>query len=268
MQRLASLALLLLMAVVVLASAWLRLNAPHAACDSWPQCRLEQRVDALSPAPHEATDGVRFTHRVAASAALLLIVVMGVPAWRRRQRTASRLLAVLLALALGLSALGVVTPGSRAAAVMLGNLLGGSLMFALAWALWRTLRDGAALPAPLARAACGVALLWLAQAAFGALSGAVAGAGAGAVATPAHLLLALPLAIAAFLLASALRRARRRRESLALLALLALQLLLGVAAGFGAAAPVLVLAHNTGAALGLALLLGWATHRRDPRPGG
>jgi heme A synthase len=264
MQRLASLALLLLMAVVVLASAWLRLNAPRAPCDSWPQCRLEQRIGALSPAPHEATAGVRFTHRVAASAALLLIVVIGVPAWRRRRRTASRLLAVLLALALGLSALGVVTPGSRAAAVMLGNLLGGTLMFALAWALWRTLHDAAALPAPLARAACGVALLWVAQAAFGALSGA----GAGVVATPAHLLLALPLAIAAFLLASALRRARRRRESHALLALLALQLLLGVAAGFGAAAPVLVLAHNTGAALGLALLLGWAIHRRDPRSDG
>lgn len=264
MQRLGALTLLLLMAVVVVASAWLRLNAPRAACDSWPQCRLERRVDATAPTPHDAASGVRVTHRMAASAALLLIVVMGVQAWRRRQRAASTLLAGLLALALALSALGIVTPGSRAAAVMLGNLLGGTLMFALAWALWRTLRDAAALPAPLARAASGVALLWMTQAAFGALSGA----GAGAVATPAHLLLALPLAIAAFLLALALRSARRRRESHALLVLLALQLLLGVASGFGGAAPALVLAHNAGAALGIALLLGWAARRRDPPRGG
>ena len=45
------------------------------------------------------------------------------------------LLAVALVLALGLSVLGIVTPGSCVAGVLLGNLLGGVLMLALAWRL-------------------------------------------------------------------------------------------------------------------------------------
>jgi heme A synthase len=264
MQRLAAIALVLLMAVVVVASAWLRLTTPRPGCDAWPLCRFEQRVEPAGSAVHEATGAVRALHRVAASSVLLLVVALALRAWRGRQRGPLRLLAALLALALGLSALGIATPGSRAASVLLGNLLGGALMFALAWSLWRLSRGMAPLEARLRRAALGVALLWVAQAALGALSGAPASA----VATLAHLLLALLLAIGAFVLALALRRAQRRRESNALLALLALQLALGVAAAVGAAAPLLVLAHNAGAALGLALLLGWAAAPRTGRASG
>lgn len=258
MQRFAARALLLAMAVVLLASAWLRLTPARPACGTWPLCRFEQRLEPVGKAPSEATAAVRLLHRVAALGALVLILALAWQARRRRQRDALRLLGVLLALALALSALGIATPGSRAAAVMLGNLLGGAAMFALAWALWRRLDGAAALPQRLQRAALGVALLWIAQAALGALSGSAASG----VATLAHLLLALLLAIAAFGLALALRRAQHRRESNALLALLALQLALGVAAAFAGAASGLVLAHNAGAALGLALLLGWAAMPR------
>jgi heme A synthase len=260
MQRIGAFALLLAMAVVLVASAWLRLNAPRAGCASWPLCRFEQRAQPAAAAVHAASGAVRAVHRVAASGALLLIVALSWQARRRRERNALRLLGVLLALALALSALGIATPGSRAAAVMLGNLLGGAAMFALAWALWRGLDGAAALPRRLQRAALGVALLWIAQAALGALSGSAASG----VATLSHLLLALLLAIAAFGLALALRRAQHRRESNALLALLGLQLALGAGAAFGGAASGLVLAHNAGAALGLALLLGWVA---GPRAG-
>lgn len=253
-----TLALLLLMAVVVAASGWLRLTQPRAACESWPQCRFVQAAAAVAPLalPRAAESAVRGVHRAAASAALLLIVGLLVLAWRRRDRLALRLLAALLALALGLSLLGIVTPGSRAAAVMLGNLLGGALMFALAWVLWRTQRDAPPLPLPLPlrRAALGLALAWLAQAALGALSGA----DAGWIATVLHLLGAVLLPIAGFVLALAVRRAGRPREARALLGLLALQVLLGLAGAIAAAPAAAVLVHNAAAALGLALLLGWA----------
>jgi heme A synthase len=251
----AALALLLLMAVVVAASGWLRLTQPRVACESWPQCRFVQAAAAAPAAlPRHAEAAVRGAHRAAASAALLLIVGLLVLAWRRRDRPALPLLAALLGLALGLSLLGIVTPGSRAAAVMLGNLLGGALMFALAWVLWRTQRDAPPMPLPLRRAALGMALAWLAQAALGALSGA----DAGWIATLLHLLGAVLLPIAGFVLALAVRRAGRPREARALLGLLALQVLLGLAGAIAAAPAAAVLVHNAAAALGLALLLGWA----------
>jgi heme A synthase len=256
-RRLAA-ATLLLMAVVVLASAWLRLSTPRASCELWPLCRFEAAAtDAAAAAPGDAlTRAVRGAHRAAASAVLLLIVAMGVLAWRRRERAALRPLGAQLALALGLSLLGIATPGSRSAGVMLGNLLGGALMFGLAALWWRMLGAAAAMPAALRRGARALSLLWLAQAALGSLSGA--GMGASAWATLAHLLLALLLVIAAFLLGLAAQRALRRREAHALWLLLALQVALGAGAALGGASTALVLAHNAVAALGLALLLGWA----------
>lgn len=69
---------------------------------------------------------VRATHRGAATAVLLLVLALAVLSLARtpRRPAAGRLALALLVLALGLSVLGIVTPGSRAAGVLLGNLLG------------------------------------------------------------------------------------------------------------------------------------------------
>ena len=264
LRRALALVALLLMVVVVVASAWLRLAQPRPACIDWPGCR-----DALRPALGVAADrviggdrvlaAVRGTHRLAASALLLVVITLAALALARapRDRTVGRFALAMLALALGLAALGVVTPGSRSTAVLLGNLLGGLALLALAWATWRTLR---AMPAPrpsLARWAALGAVLWLLQAALGARSGA----GSGDVAPMAHLahlalaLLALP---GAFAIGHAACRQGCGSEGRALMALAALQGLLGAAAAAFAATPTLVLVHNGAAAAGIALFVGLA----------
>ena len=105
----------------------------------------------------------------------MLLVVIAVAALALakppRRGTAGRLALALLALALALSVLGIVTPGSRAVGVLLGNLLGGLLMLGLSWRLATQLAGWPISSPRLARWALLGAALWLAQAAFGALSG-------------------------------------------------------------------------------------------------
>jgi heme A synthase len=257
-----------LMLIVVLASAWLRLAQPRAACPDWPGCRVGGHpggpVAAAGPASLEAL--ARATHRGAASAMLLVAIAMTAMAWARRARdpaTLAHALALTL-VTLALAALGVVTPGSRATPVLLGNQIGGLLLLALTWRLLRRLQLGAAgdrpaaraLPPPapaLARSLAAIgALAWLVQAGAGALSGG----GRHEDASVTHLalaLVALPLAVAA---AWAARRQGRRAEGGALLALVALQAVLGAASAAGSAGAPLVLAHAAAAAAGVALLAG------------
>lgn len=260
-KRALALGALLLMVVVVVASAWLRLAQPRPACIDWPGCR-----DLLRPTLGVAADAViggerlltvvRGAHRLSASALLLVVIALAALALARAPRDAAlgRSALAMLALALGLAALGVVTPGARSAAVLLGNLLGGLALLALAWATWRRLRS---MPSPrrsLARWAAAGAALWLLQAALGARSGTAASA----VAPVAHLALALLALPCAFAVGHAARRQGCGTEGRALMTLAALQGLLGAAAATLAAAPVLVLAHNGAAAAGIALLVGLA----------
>lgn len=268
----------LLMLLVVASSAWLRLSPSRAACGDWPACRSVAPRVAAEPAPAVAAPplqgAARAVHRVAASLALLASLALVVPAlWLRpRLKEPAALALLLLALALALAALGIVTPGSRAAAVLLGNLLGGLLMFALAWRLRcrlaahgaETHRQGPADVPPLAFA---IALpAWIVQAALGALSGS----GQAALAAPAHLLLAILLLPLAGWMGWRTRAAGRRAEGSALLTVVGLQALLGGTGAAWAAAPPVVWLHNLVGALGLALLLGlapaWAP--RHPGPAG
>ena len=155
---------------------------------------------------------------------------------------------------LALSVLGIVTPGSRAVGVLLGNLMGGLLMLALSWSLVLHLRGGPGSSSDLARWALLGAGLWAVQAALGAL----AGSGSFEVAPVAHLsvaLLAVPCALGVGWMA---RTQGRRAEGVALLCITGLQIVLGASAAYAAAAPALVLLHNIGAAVALALLLGLA----------
>ncbi|MBL8362734.1 MAG: hypothetical protein JNN18_19770 [Rubrivivax sp.] len=259
-------ALLVLMLVVTSASAWLRLSAPREPCIDWPACRLqaEPATMTFAQAPSDTERAVRTLHRVAASAVLLgtialLLALRGKSAPRGVRGAA----AGLLALALALSALGVATGGSRAGSaatasmVMLGNLVGGLAMVAAAARLWACARRpvhatcGGARPPPMLLAPALV--LWLAQAALGALSGA----GALRIAPQGHLLLALAVLTCTVLLARHALLARHRRTAAALLALAVLQPLAGGVAAMLDAPVASVLLHNLGAALGVATLAAW-----------
>lgn len=253
-------ACLLLMLAVVASSAWLRLAQPRAACVDWPGCRTA----AYQPVRSAAAAGtprleaaVRALHRTTATLALLAsLALVALTLVRRPRRPEPGALALMLvALALGLSVLGIVTPGARSAAVLLGNLLGGMLMLALAWRLVLRLQAAPAFPCGRLHVLTLVAVpVWLLQAALGALSGA----GLLHAAPVAHLalaLVALPLAACTGWWSHA---CGRRREGAALVGLAALQALLGAATAASAAAPALTLLHNLGGAVGLALLVGLA----------
>jgi hypothetical protein len=107
-----------LLVVVTLASAFLRLADPAG-------------VGGL------AIDIARGTHRVSASAALVLAIGVAIFGWERlRPLGASRgVAAALVALGVALSFLGRFTPSTHPF-VALGNPLGGLAMVALAWWLY------------------------------------------------------------------------------------------------------------------------------------
>jgi cytochrome c oxidase assembly protein subunit 15 len=251
----------LLMLVVTSASAWLRLAQPRPACTDWPSCRSTDRPALRVATPAVMGDPgtmalVRGTHRVAASAVLLAVLAAAwlALAWRPRQRAEGALAVALSTLALALSVLGIVTPGSRAAGVLLGNLLGGLAMLGLAWSLTRRLQSAPATDGPLARAALAGAGLWAAQAALGAL----AGARLAEAAPNGHLALALLAAPWALGVGWWAHRQGRRREGATLMAAAVVQVVLGRAAAAWAADPAAVLAHNVVAGVGLAMMLGLA----------
>lgn len=276
---------LALMLVVTTASAWLRLAQPRAACADWPSCRSPGgRLAAQTQPPALAAPAVlaavRGSHRAAASAALLTaiaLVVLVVPAALRRaggprDAAAARDASGLLLLALALSVLGIATPGSRSLAVLLGNLLGGLLMVALAARLCA--RGAWSQPAAPARVAAGAAplvqrrrtgaraaaiglALWLAQASLGAGSGF----GAGALAAPLHATLGFIAAAWAFGAAGALGRAGARRLGALLRAVALVQGMLGLTVATLNAPPALVLVHNVVTVLGCALLAAGTTLR-------
>lgn len=258
-------ACVVLMLVVVAASAWLRLAQPRPACADWPGCRSAAQPARLAAAPtrlgHPGVIAVvRAAHRVAASTVLVVVIALAAIALGRRPRDVSlggRALA-MLALALGLAGLGIVTPGARSAAVLLGNLLGGVALLALAWSTLRGLQVARSPAAALAPWAASGALLWLAQTALGAL----AGAGHVEAAPVAHLAFALAAGPLAFAVGWAATGQGCLAEGRALLALAPAQMALGGLAALAAASPALVLLHNAAAATGVALLWGLATARR------
>ncbi|HNU12279.1 MAG TPA: COX15/CtaA family protein [Rubrivivax sp.] len=286
--RMLAWALVALMLATVLLSAYMRLWQSGLGCEPWPDCYEQALRGGGEAAAGAGLALARLLHRAVASlvlvvALLLALATLGV---RPRLRREAGLALVLLALTLGLAALGVVARGSTRPPVVLGNLLGGFLMLALALRL--------AMPAA-ARAATRLAwpalALLLLQIALGAMVSAthstLACEGLGdcmqraqalggewslldpwrslAPGTDAaargvrlqllHRLLALLLVPVLLLVALGALRQRRRVAAGALGALLLLQLLVG-----GLLAPAgwplaQVLAHNLTAALMLALLL-------------
>jgi len=249
-----------LMIVVTSVSAWLRLAQPRPPCPQWPVCRAlgmqlpaPATLDAAPPVRN--LDLPRALHRSVASLTLVLVCVLVAVALARRPRNwrAGGPALALLGLALGLAALGIATTGAHGAAILLGNMLGGFSMLALAWRMTRP--PGALDPAPARgvdrRAAIGIAL-WAGQAAVGAISGT----GAGLVVAWLHPVLALVVSIWVLSLGAFVRRHGLFREGTALMVITLLQWPLGISAALLDAPPGLVLVHNTSAACGMALLAG------------
>lgn len=145
-------------AAVVLAitslSAYIRLARAGLGCEPWPACYAQRAGGAFAASAGKSDAAVaaaRIAHRVAAVAALLLVISMvmtafaSTPAMPREGRMALG----LLVLALLLAVLGRWSADARLTAVTLGNLLGGFAMFALSWRLARSV--GHPSPAGVAR---------------------------------------------------------------------------------------------------------------------
>lgn len=228
-RRLALLCAVLLFAVTSL-SAFVRLsNSADAAAAPMAAENAAVTIE------REAVLMARGAHRMAASAALLVVVALMVlslgprPYLRREGLLSLGMFALVVFLAvLGRWSSGTVGPG-----VTLGNLLGGFLLFALCWRLaWPEAPAAAAwswrpaLPALLALLALAV------QVALGALSHA------------AHPWVAVIVAALVLELALGAWRTGRRAAAAGLAALLGLQLLIGIGHTAAGSPPVFVLAHN------------------------
>jgi len=263
-----------MLAVIVL-SATLRLAAPDGACTGTAACGAGAApLSASLPVYREETIAlVRNAHRLTATLALLACIGLLAVSLTSRPRPLQLVLlsSGLLAVALGLAALGVVTPGSRSPWVLLGNLLGGFAMLALAWRITRLSGTDAGKVAGRRGVAglegwtCASALLWGLQAALGALAGTERYLGA----EIAHVLLALVVAPISFVLGVRVWQWGPRREGTALMAIAVLQWTLGQVVVRAGVPIAVLLAHNLVAALGLALLIGLIGRvpARAPGPG-
>jgi len=128
---------LLLVLVVVVLSAWLRLNASGVGCGGSPACYglldpIEKLSHGASLAPRT---GAGLVHRVVAS--LLGLCVIGILAVAVQRRATLRgdwiTACALLAITIFLSVLGYATPSPRMPLVAIANLLGGMTMAAMLW---------------------------------------------------------------------------------------------------------------------------------------
>ena len=128
--RLESTALVVLTLSVVAVSAWLRLHGAGLGCDEWPACYGQN----LSLADYRPPAVARAIHRVVASLALLLAILL---AWRARSEPRPswrRPVFGLLGLVVVLAAVGVWSHDPRNALVNFVNLVGGlGIGLALAW---------------------------------------------------------------------------------------------------------------------------------------
>jgi cytochrome c oxidase assembly protein subunit 15 len=218
----------------------------------------------------------------------VLLAVMITLAGTPRRWAEGRLALALLALALALAVLGVYTPGSRVPAVAIGNLLGGFVMLALAARLALIAGRGPTRAPPLGAAAWLAAAVLSVQIVLGAQVSAshagvacsgwgqcleLARAGAWDLAALDPWQAAEPgaprgafaqwlhrvgsVAAAAAVASAALAAWRRERRSLAAtaIALTALLALFGWTQGAFGLPLAVVLLHNLGAAVLLALLV-------------
>lgn len=180
LRRLALLCAALVLAVTSL-SAFIRLSKAGLGCADWPACygqelrRLQQGTPASDDA-QTATAAARLVHRIAASTALLLVIVMVLICFGSQPLLVREglLSLALLGLALFLAVLGVWSSAPRVPAVAMGNLLGGFFMLALCVRLAMR-RETALAGVPRAWAVAAALLLTLQVALGGLVSASLSG---------------------------------------------------------------------------------------------
>ncbi|MGZ8260358.1 MAG: COX15/CtaA family protein [Caldimonas sp.] len=293
MRRLAWLCAATVLAVTTL-SAFIRLSGEGVGCVPWPHCYGERALRGTGEAGAEsvttATVVARLAHRVMASAALLIVVLLVMVCFAGSPRLGGEggIALALLALALFLAVLGRWSSGARVPAIPIANLVGGFAMLALSLRL----AIGAGPAPPRRRLAAAAALLVLiVQIAFGGLISAshsglsctgwsecAAAAravpwsaldpsrepvltaaspfnAAGALAQTVHRGLALLLVPALLTVAAIAWRAGLRRSAAVLVALLAAQTMVGLAMAGGSLPLAMALLHNVLAAALLVTLV-------------
>ncbi|MDP2823068.1 MAG: COX15/CtaA family protein [Sulfuritalea sp.] len=173
MKRIRNLALLLtaLSFLIVFISAYIRLSGAGLGCVGWPDCYGQ----LLAGGPHPHTGAVRIVHRITASLSLLLGFYL---AWQCVRPTpiqpVARYAALLLALMILLTLVGLWSSDAHRVWTSFLNMLGGFGLVALSWRMVLAADPDSARPRPsrstlLLRA--GLAVLVLALA-LGALIGA------------------------------------------------------------------------------------------------
>ena len=148
---------LLLVLVITTTSAYIRQSQSGFGCANWPACYGQN----VAPPPagqvipeKSALFWARVLHRLAASSAGFLLVIVAFLGWNTPQGAAVRYVSIATVALVGFLAwLGTMTP-SNLPAVTVGNLLGGMTLVALLW--WLHQRGGGV----------GRALHWLALAAL------------------------------------------------------------------------------------------------------
>lgn len=131
-----------LVIAIIGVSSFLRLSSAGLGCSPWPSCygHVEQAQQAglLQTAVTPTSTAItiaRFAHRVLAVLLLPLVLLLVAGGFAAKPEPWSQRWIALaaLALVLFLAVLGRWTAGSRVPAVVLGNLLGGFVLFALCW---------------------------------------------------------------------------------------------------------------------------------------
>lgn len=147
LQRIRKTALLLtaLALLVVLLSAYLRLEGAGLGCVDWPEC-YAQLLDG-EPPPQQF-GAPRLLHRAAASASLLLACCLAWLCLRRPSLpSAARPACALLLLMLALAVLGLWSADPRLALVNFLNIVGGLGLVTFSWRVVLASRPQTALPA-------------------------------------------------------------------------------------------------------------------------
>jgi cytochrome c oxidase assembly protein subunit 15 len=192
-----STAAVVLVLVIVASSAYLRQASVRLICPDWPACTLRVAGEDSARAQPAAVRAARLVHRLSASiaGALVLLIAYLSSAQQPRVRSDIALSAALVALTIFLAVLGRWSRTSQAPLVTLGNLLGGMTLLALLhWMRLRTSEaqasaDGSGRLGSVAGAALAMALAGVALGALisGSHSVPAVRAGSGELLASAHL---------------------------------------------------------------------------------
>jgi cytochrome c oxidase assembly protein subunit 15 len=152
--------------VILASSAYLRQTTVRLNCADWPACTQRITAEDSVRAQPATVRLARFVHRLSASTAGALVLLIAYLAWAQQPRVRKDVVlsAALVGVTVCLAVLGRWSRNAQAPPVTLGNLLGGmTLLVLLHWMRLRTSRaptapDGGDGLAPVAGAALALAI--------------------------------------------------------------------------------------------------------------